>query len=81
MFAEERAAAANLRAACDAARVEVATLRGSLSWRVTRPLRCVWDFAAGLAPFLREMRGFPQRAHAAGNHGMQGFHRSPDPPQ
>ncbi len=61
-LAEERAAIVSLRAAHEASKVELRTVYGSLSWRLTRLPRFAWDFAAGLRPFLREMRGFPRRA-------------------
>ena len=61
-LAEEHASVVALRGQLEAARAELGWVHGSLSWRLTRPLRTVWDFAAGLGPFLREMRGFSRRA-------------------
>src|SRR5258705_7709161 len=61
-LAEEQAAAVTLRAALEGSRAEVRGVHESVSWRLTRPLRAAWDFAGGLLPFLREMRGFPRRA-------------------
>lgn len=61
-LAEARADAVSLRAALEASRSEVGMLYASLSWRATRPLRTIWDFASGLPSFLHEMRDFPRRA-------------------
>jgi len=61
-LAESRAAVATLRAALEASRAEVQMLYASLSWRGTRPLRIVWDFASGLPSFFHELRDFPRRA-------------------
>jgi GT2 family glycosyltransferase/glycosyltransferase involved in cell wall biosynthesis len=61
-LAEEAAAAVALRAALDEAHAELRAVQGRLSWRLTRPFRAVREFADGLGPFLREMRGFPRRA-------------------
>jgi O-antigen biosynthesis protein len=60
--AEEQARVVSLRAAMEGARAELKGLHGSISWRLTRPLRMLWDFTSGMLPFLREMRGFPRRA-------------------
>lgn len=60
-LAEAQAAGVSLRAALEASHLEVAALYASLSWRVTRPLRFVWDFIVGLPSFLRELPGFPRR--------------------
>jgi O-antigen biosynthesis protein len=61
-LAEEQAAGVTLRAALDGSRAELRGVQGSLSWRLTRPLRMARDFVSGLGPFFREMRGFPRRA-------------------
>ncbi len=59
---EARAATVSLRAALTASKVEVSTLYASASWRITKPLRLVWDFGHGLPGFFRELRDFPRRA-------------------
>src|SRR3989454_297585 len=61
-LAEEQAALVTIRAALEASRADLRGVHASLSWRLTGPLRAVRDFVGGLAPFLREMRGFPRRA-------------------
>jgi GT2 family glycosyltransferase len=61
-LAEEQGTSVTLRAALEGSRAELRGVQGSLSWRLTRPLRVSRDFLAGLLPFLREMRGFPRRA-------------------
>ena len=61
-LAEEQASGAVLRTSLEGSRVELRGVQDSVSWRLTRPLRMVWDFAGGLLPFFREMRGFPRRA-------------------
>ena len=61
-LAEQRATIVTLRADLETSRVELREVHGSLSWRLTRLPRLAWNFAVGLRPFLREMRGFPRRA-------------------
>lgn len=48
--ADERAEARALRVALAAARHEAETLRRSLSWRITAPLRATWDVLHGRRP-------------------------------
>ena len=60
--AEEQATVVTLRAALEATRNQLTGVHRSASWKITGPLRAARDFLAGLAPFMREMRGFPRRA-------------------
>ena len=60
-LAAQQATTFTLRAALDASRSDLQGVHTSLSWKLTRPLRATRDFAAGVVPFLREMKGFPRR--------------------
>lgn len=60
--AEEQARVITLRAALESSQTDLLGVHGSLSWRLTRPLRATRDFVGGLYPFMRELRGFPRRA-------------------
>ena len=60
-LAAQQATAFTLRNALESSRTDLKGVHTSLSWRLTRPLRAALDFASGLGPFLREMKGFPRR--------------------